>query len=77
MSRQHILAVRNFEKRPDQKKYPNIQRKKHKHKHQIRPRTPHKKQEYHNPPENEIEPDGNIVCWRSGPLRSIPRRRVS
>ena len=71
MSRQRILPSGNFEKRPHQKKHPNIQRRKHKHENQIRLCTPHQKQEYHQSPENEIEPNGNVIGWSSGSLRRV------
>jgi hypothetical protein len=71
MSRQHILPSRNLENRPHQKKDSNIQRHKHKYEHQVSPRTPHKKQENHESPENEIESDGDIVGWCSGTLRCV------
>jgi len=71
VSCQHVLTGSNFEKSADQKKDSNIQRKEHKHKHQICLGTPHKKQEYHKSPPNKIEPDGNIVCGGSSSLCCI------
>jgi hypothetical protein len=75
-SSQGIITRGNFEKGRDQKPDPDVQRDKHKDKDQVCPRTPHEKQKDHEPPENEIESDGNVVSGSPSAFGSIAGRGV-
>jgi len=73
VSCQRILPIRHLEKCPNQKKDSDIQRHKHEHKNQVCLGASHEKQEYHDPPEDEIEPYCDVISWCSSSLRSISR----